>query len=108
MTQFMFVSQWVVFALVVVVAFRHSYRAGRITRFSICFTWFMLTLQMLVFAIYGGSLGRPEREKWTNQFPDGQHVLGMLMVFGWMNGVLVAVLAVGVRRIVRKEPLFRL
>jgi hypothetical protein len=67
----------------------------------------MLTLQMLVFAAYADSMSLPEREEWANYFPDGQHFLGMLLIAGWMNGLLVAVIAVGIRRFIRRERLFQ-
>jgi hypothetical protein len=88
------------------VAFRHSYRVGRITLLSVCFTWFMTLTVMAAFAFYAGSLSQADREQWALSFPDGQNVLG-IMVFGWMNGLFVAGAAVGIRRIIRKERLFR-
>jgi hypothetical protein len=100
------ILQWILLVAIMVIPFRHSYRSGRITRFQVCFTWVASTLAMLVFAIYAGSLSRPERDEWANYFPDGQHVLGMLIMGGWMNGLIVAALAVGIRRAIRKEPLF--
>jgi hypothetical protein len=106
MTRTLCILQWILFVAILVVAFRHSYRSGRVTRFPVCFTWIASTLVMLVFAVYAGSLSRPERDEWANYFPDGQHVLGMLIMAGWMNGLLVAALAVAIRRIIRKEPLF--
>jgi len=106
MTRILCVLQWVLMLAIMVVAFGHSYRAGRITRFSVFFTWIASTLEMVLFAAYAGCLSRPERSEWANYFPDGQHVLGMLIMAGWMNGFFVAALAVGIRRVIRNEPLF--
>lgn len=101
------VMQWFVALAIFVIAFRHSYRAGRITAFSVVFTWAALAFDMLAFAAYAHSLGRDDREHWANSFPDGQHFLGVLLIAGWMNGLLVAIVAVGVRRLIRGERLFQ-
>ena len=99
--------QWIILLAVLTFAFRHSYRAGRITVFSVVFTWAALTLEVLAFAAYAHSLSRGHREQWANHFPDGQHVLGMLLIAGWMNGLLVSIVAAGVRRLIRGDRLLQ-
>jgi hypothetical protein len=66
MTRILSILQWILLVAILAVAFRHSYRSGRITRFSVCFTWIASTLVMLLFAMYAGSLSRPERDEWVN------------------------------------------
>jgi sulfite exporter TauE/SafE len=106
MIRILSIFQWVLFLAILTVAFRHSYRAGRITLFAVCFTWFMTLAVMAAFAIFASSLSQPDREHWARYSPDGLNVFA-ITVMGWMNGLVVAVLAVGVRRVIRKEPLFR-
>ena len=100
------ILQWVLLLAILAYAFRHSYRAGRITLFAVCFTWFMMLAVYAAFAFYASSLSQFDREQWARCFPDGLNVFG-IMIMGWINGLIVAVIAVGIRRIIRKEPLFR-
>jgi len=93
------IIQWLVLAAILVIAFRHSYRADRVTRFSVVFTWVALAVDMLAFAAFAHSLNRGDREHWANSFPDGPACL-LMLVCGWFDGLLVAGAAVGGRRMV--------
>jgi hypothetical protein len=97
--------QWLLCFAILVVAFRHSYRAGRITRFAVCFTWISFTLVALAFVMYTFSFSRAEREQWANWFFEVPHVLAFA-VFGWMQGLLVTAIGAGIGRIIRRQPLF--
>ncbi len=105
MIGFLCILQWVLALAVVAFAFRYSYRAGRLTWFGVCFTWGALMLLALAAVLYTLSWGRGQREQWGNSFLEGPHVLAFA-AFGWIQGLLVAALAVGTRRVIRREPLF--
>lgn len=102
MTRFMFISQWVLLAAICAYTFRHSYRAHRITRFTVLSTWALLALHTFVFSFYGSFLGGPD----SNDFPDGSFILGFLML-GWLYGLIIGVLAVGSWRALHGVPLFK-
>jgi hypothetical protein len=102
----MSIFQWVLLFAILAFAFWHNYRARRITLFSLIFTWFSLPLCMFIFSTYATSLSTPERDEWVNYFPNGLHVFAM-SIFGWFYGVFTGVLAVGIGRVLRREPLFR-
>lgn len=98
----MFISQWVLLLAIFAIAFRHSYRAHRITRFTVLFTWALLTFHAFVFSYYGMCLGGPE----SNDFPDGTLTVGLLIA-GWFDGFIIGVLAVGSWRVLHGVPLFK-
>jgi hypothetical protein len=102
MTRFMSISEWVLLAAIFAVAFRHSYRAHRITRFTILFTWALLTFYTFVFSYYGMCLGGPE----SYDFPDGT-LIGAYLMLGWVDGLIIGVLAVGSWRALHGVPLFK-
>jgi hypothetical protein len=102
MTRFMFISQWVLLAAIFAFAFRHSYRAHRITRFTALFTWALLAFHAFVFSFYGMSVGGSE----ANDFPDGTHIMAFLL-FDWFDGLIIGVLAVGSWRAFHGVPLFK-
>lgn len=103
MTRFMSIAQWVLLAAIFSFAFRHSYRAHRITRFTVLFTWALLTFHSLVFAFYGESVGGSA----LNDFPEGRHVM-LYLAFGWLYGLIIGVLAVGSWRAFHGVPLFKI
>jgi hypothetical protein len=94
--------QWIMLLAIFVVGFRHSYRAHRITRFTVLFTWALLTFHAFVFSYYGMCLGGPE----SNDFPDGTLTAAFLFL-GWLYGLIVGVLAVGSWRALHGVPLFK-
>jgi hypothetical protein len=94
--------QWIMLLAIFAVGFRHSYRAHRITRFTVLFTWVLLTFHTFVFANYGMCLGGPE----SNDFPDGT-LIPFYFIFGWLDGFIVGVLAVGSWRALHGVPLFK-
>jgi len=102
MTRFMFISQWALMVAICAFAFRDSYRAHRITRFTVLFTWALLSFHTFVFSFYGTFLGSPA----SNDFPDGSLILGFLLL-GWLHGLIIAVLAVGSWRALHGVPLFK-
>ena len=102
MTTFMFISQWIVLLVIFAFAFRHSYRAHRITRFTVFFIWAVLPIYACVFAFYGESVGGSD----ANNFFEGTHVMAFL-VFGWLYGLIIGVLAVGSWRMLHGISLFK-
>ncbi len=102
MIRFYSILQWVLLATIFAIAFRHSYRAHRITRFTVLFPWAMLTFHAFVFSYYGSCLGGPESE----DFPEGTLIMAFLML-GWFDGLIVGVLAVGSWRALHRVPLFK-
>ena len=78
----------------------------RVTLFAVCFTWISQTLVILAFVVYTFTFNQAERDQWANSFFEGPHVL-VTALLGWIPGLLIAAVAVGIRRIIHKEPLFR-
>jgi len=50
----------------------------------------LLTLDVLGFAIFSGSLDRADREKWSKYFPEGTHALA-LMFFTFVIAIICLV-----------------
>ncbi|HEX7653421.1 MAG TPA: hypothetical protein VF607_07945, partial [Verrucomicrobiae bacterium] len=94
MIHFYSILQWVLVALILVFAFRHSYQAHRITRFTVLFTWALLALHAFVFSYYGTCLGGSE----SDAFPDGV-IAAAFLFLGWLYGLIVGVLALGSWRV---------
>ena len=102
MNRFMLISQWVLWAVILAFAFRHSYRAHRITRFTVFFTWGLLAFHGFVFASYGQYAGGHD----ADNFLEGPHVV-VFLILGWLYGLVVGVLAVGSWRALHGVPLFK-
>ena len=100
------IIEWVLFFAILGIGFVQGYRTGRVTRLAIYLTWFLLPLHAGVFLVFGDSLPKEVRHEWSNQFPEGTHVLADIFS-GGIAGAMTAGLGVGVRRIRRGEPLFQ-
>lgn len=100
------IVQWVILVGILGFPFWRGYRSGRIVRSTVYLTWFLLTAHTLAFCLYGLSLSRSDRAVWGNSFPEGTHVLAYA-VFGWFYGLIMAVVALGVRKALRGEPIFQ-
>jgi len=98
--------QWILQLAILAYVFWYSYRAGRVTLFAVCFAWISQTLVALAFVTYTFTFNQAEREQWGNSFFEGPHVLAFAFL-GWIHGLFIAAVAVGIRRVIRKEPLFR-
>jgi hypothetical protein len=95
----------VLLGVIFFVGFWHSYRAGRVTVFTICFLWFGPLLLSAAGISYSKHLSDADRAALVKAMPDGFNITGILTM-GWFNGLVVSLLAVGMRKAIRKEPLF--
>lgn len=87
------------------IGFWHSYRVGRVTLFTICFVWLMPLALAIAVTAYARHLSDADRGALLKAMPGGFNLTGILTL-GWFNGLIAAVLAVGTRKAIRKEPLF--
>lgn len=99
MARYLAILQWILYLAISAHGFLYDYRRRRSTSaFGVCSTWVLMALVVWAFAIYGGSLVGPERERWGNVFPSGP-VLLFFLFFGWGYGLILALAATLTQRI---------
>ncbi len=104
----LFIAQSVVLMLILFLGFRFVYRTGRVVAGALL-VWFLLIgfYAVLVsvnlewvsasMAASRGGTRLPEGENYVDSFPDGQHLLAMI-VLGWVFGISVAAPAEALRK----------
>ena len=80
------ISQLVVLAAIIALAWWRRRKAGRSTYLNECLFWLLLTLDVTVYALYGNSLKGEVAKQWQGDFPDGTFIVFFLFI-----GVVYAV-----------------